>query len=197
MPDRRNTRKTGATAAAIAVSVLAAAFAANFIFVSASPFISSATSVPSVTSQVEQIPLAADTNTASNSQATNSEAATDRKSSTTTTIGGVSPAQVVAVDTKSAPLPTTAPSPSNTTNPPQTPTTTTAPATTTTRPSAGCGATTEKWSAVQVGMSSAAVTSATGCSISIGTGTVLFPDVGSGDAFRVTLINGVVTSKAR
>jgi hypothetical protein len=26
---------------------------------------------------------------------------------------------------------------------------------------------------------------------------VFFPDVGSGDAFRVTLSNGVVTSKAR
>lgn len=197
MNTKKGIRKTGATAAAIAVSVLTAAFAANFIFVSAAPFIASVTAAPSATSPVAQEPLAPATDPASNSQGLNSEQSTLRKPSSTTASAGAAPVQVVEVENKSTPQPTTAPAPSTTTNPPQTTTTTVAPVTTTTRPPAGCGATTARYNAVQIGMTSAAVTAATGCAISIVTGTVFFPDVGSGDAFRVTLTNGVVTSKAR
>ena len=197
MNTKKGIRKTGATAAAIAVSVLTAAFAANFVFVSAAPFIASVTAAPSPTSPVAQAPVAPDTNAASNPQASNSAQSAPRKPSSTTASAVAAPVQVVEVENKSTPQPTTAPAPSTTTNPPQTTTTTVAPVTTTTRPPAGCGATTARYNAVQIGMTSAAVTAATGCAISIVTGTVFFPDVGSGDAFRVTLTNGVVTSKAR
>lgn len=197
MNTKKGIRKTGATAAAIAVSVFTAAFAANFIFVSAAPFIASVTAAPSVTNPVAQEPLAAAADPGSNSQGSNSEQSTPRKPSSTTASSGAAPVQVVEVENKSTPQPTTAPAPSTTTNPPQTTTTTLAPVTTTTRPPAACGATTARWNAVQVGMTSAAVTAATGCAISITSGTVFFRDIGSGDAFRVTLSNGVVTSKAR